>query len=164
MRDSRRSHVLEQLWEIADFARRVSRRLRFGKFSRATLKMLRFEWRGELVECEWMIRPPDAWDKDLPDSVARRNQTLQAIRDALILREILFQSLQGVKSAKFRAYRPSANGSTELVITGLVSRDDNPPRVASETMRAKLLGLQFTLDDGVLEALPVKDRHWNFAT
>jgi hypothetical protein len=156
---------VKQLWEMADFVRNVSRQLRFGKFSRAPLQMLRFEWRGEAAECEWMIRPPDVWDRDLPEAMVRRDQTLQALRDALMLREILFGTMRGVQTARFRAYRPAANGSTELVITGTVNREDSPPpRVASEAMRAKLLGLQFTLDDGVLEPLPVKERHWNFAT
>ena len=156
---------MKQLWQMADFVRKVSRQLRFGKFSRSPLKMLRFEWRGDAAECEWMIRPPDVWDRDLPEANVRRDQTLQALRDAMILREILFGVMCDVKTARFRAYRPAANGSTELVITGTVSReDDPPPRVASEAMRAKLLGLQFTLDDGVLEALPVKERNWNFAT
>jgi len=156
---------VKQLWEMADFVRHVSRQLRFGKFSRAPLKMLRFEWRGQAAECEWMIRPPDAWDRDLPEERVRRDQTLQALRDAMILREILFGTMRNVKTARVRAFRPAANGSTELVITGTMNRDDSPPpRVASEAMRAKLLGLQFTLDDGVLQELPVKERNWNFAT
>jgi len=156
---------VKQLWEMADFVRRLSRQLLFGKFSRAPLKLVRFEWRGEMAECEWMIRPPDPWDSDLPDEAARRNQTLQALCDALVIREILFATIGSVQSARFRAYRPAPSGSTELVITGTVSRDDNPPpRVASEAMRAKLFGLQFVLDEGVLEPVAVKDRHWNFAT
>ncbi len=156
---------MKQLWEMADFLRRLSRQLHFGKFSRAPLKMLRFEWRGEIAECEWMIRPPDPWDSDLPDEIARRNQTLQALCDALVIREILFETVGSVKNARFRAYRATTNGATELVITGTVSRDDTPPpRVASEAMRAKLFGLQFVLDDGVLEPVTAKDSQWNFAT
>lgn len=156
---------MKQLWEMADFVRRLSRELRFGEFSRAPLQMLRFEWRNEMAECEWMIRPPDPWDSGLAEEIVRRNQTFQALCDALVIREILLGSIASVKSARFRAYRLSPSGSTELVITGTVSRDDNPPpRVASEAMRAKLFGLQFTLDEGVLEPVTVKDRHWNFAT
>lgn len=156
---------MTQLWDIADFVRRLSRQLRFGKFSRAPLKLVRFEWRGETAECEWIVRPPDPWDSDLPEELARRNQTLQALCDALVIREILFETIGSVNTARFRAFRPAAGGASELVITGTVSRDDTPPpRVASEAMRARLFGLQFSLEDGVLESVAVKDRHWNFAT
>src|SRR5581483_195388 len=85
--EHRESSDVKQLWEMADFVRRLSRQLLFGKFSRAPLKLMRFEWRGEMAECEWMIRPPDPWDSDLPDEAARRNQTLQALCDALVIRE-----------------------------------------------------------------------------
>ena len=67
---------MRPLWEAADFVRRTHRRLRFGELSRAPLRLLRFELRGQEAECEWMARPPDPWDADLPPAIARRNQTL----------------------------------------------------------------------------------------
>ena len=49
---------MKQLWEAADFIRNVHRRLRFGDLSRAPLKLLRLEVRGEEAECEWMAGLP----------------------------------------------------------------------------------------------------------
>ena len=157
--------MITQLWEAADFVRRIHTQFRFGKLSRAPLRLLRFEVRGELVECEWMVRPMDPWDETLPKDMGLRNQTLQALQDALALRELLFEVLPAAQAAKFRAYRQAAGGSTELVITGNSSRKDKSPlRVASIAMRAKLCGLHFSLDDGVLEPLSAKGRKLEFAT
>jgi len=78
---------------------------------------------------------------------------------------LLFEVLPAAQTAKFRAYRQVAGGSTELVITGNSSRKDKSPlRVASIAMRAKLCGLHFSLDDGVLEPLSAKGRKLEFAT
>jgi hypothetical protein len=157
--------VITNLWEAADFVRRLHTQFRFGKLSRAPLTLLRFEVRGELVECEWMVRPMDPWDEALPRDIGLRNQTLQALQDALALRELLFEILSAAQTAKFRAYRQSSGGSTELVITGNSSRkDETPLRVASTAMRAKLCGLHFSLDDGVLQPLSAKGRNFEFAT
>lgn len=156
---------MKQLWDAADFVRRVRRQLRFGTLSRAPLRLLRLELRGEKAECEWMIRPPDPWDRDLRIAVAQRNQTLQALGDALLVRELLFDILPDTHSAKFRVYRPSAATSAELIISGTVTREDRPPlRVASEAMRATLCGLHFRLEDGVLEPLLIEERTLEFAT
>jgi len=157
--------VITELWDAADFIRRVHKQLRFGKLSRLPLRLLRFEMRGETVECEWMVRPMDPWDEALPRDIGLRNQTLQALQDAMALRELLFEILPTAQTAKFRAYRRAAGGLTELVITGNSSRQDQSPlRVASVAMRAKLCGLHFSLDDGVLEPLSVKDGKFGFAT
>ncbi|MBZ5547221.1 MAG: hypothetical protein LAO22_04525 [Acidobacteriia bacterium] len=153
------------LWEAADFIRRVRRRLLYGELSRAPLRLLRLELRGDVAECEWIARPPDPWDADLPPGVAERNQTLQALRDAMKIRDIMFEMLSEIRSAKFRVYRQSAAEAAELIITGTVAREDQPPpRVSSVAMRAKLCGFHFSLEDGVLKALPPKDRSFGFAT
>jgi hypothetical protein len=155
---------MKPLWEAADFVRGVRRRLRFGELSRAPLQLLRLELRGELAECEWMARPPDPWDADLAAEIAQRNQTLQALRDAMAMRELIFDLMTGIQSARLRVYRPSASVA-ELIITGRVTRQDQPPlRMSSIVMRAKLCGLHFSLEDGVLEALPMKERNLKFAT
>src|SRR6266849_2702735 len=99
--------AMKPLWEAADFVRRVRRQLRFGELSRAPLQLLRLELRGEIAECEWFARPPDPWDADLPAGMAERNQTLQALRDAMRIREFIFEMLSEVRSAKFRVYRQS---------------------------------------------------------
>lgn len=153
------------LWEAADFIRRVRRRLLYGELSRAPLRLLRLELRGDVAECEWIARPPDPWDADLRPGVAERNQTLQALRDAMKIRDIMFEMLSEIRSAKFRVYRQSAAEAAELIITGTVAREDQPPpRVSSVAMRAKLCGFHFSLEDGVLKALPPKDRSFGFAT
>jgi len=156
---------MKPLWEAADFVRRVRRQLRFGDLSRAPLRLLRLELRGDLAECEWMARPPDPWDVDLRAGVAQRNQTLQALQDALAVRELMFDMLSEVRRAKFRVYRQLANDSAELIITGTVAREDQPPlKVSSVAMRAKLCGFHFSLEEGVLKALPPKERSFGFAT
>ncbi len=156
---------MKALWEAADFVRRVRRQLRFGELSRAPLQLLRLELRGDLAECEWIARPPDPWDADLPAGMAERNQTLQALRDAMRIRELIFEMLSEVRSAKFRVYRQSVAESAELIITGTVAREDEPSlRVSSVAMRAKLCGFHFSLEDGVLQPLPPKDRSFRFAT
>lgn len=156
---------MRPLWEAVDFVRRVRRQLRFGELSRAPLRLLRLELRGEFAECEWMARPPDPWDADLKAEIAQRNQTLQALRDALAVRDMVFDMLSEVATAKFRVYRPSATAPAELIITGTVAREDRAPlRVSSVAMRAKLCGLHFSLEDGVLKALPIKEQSFEFAT
>jgi len=155
---------MKPLWQAADFVRRVRRQLRFGALSRAPLKLLRLELRGDLAECEWMARDPDPWDADLGVVVGRRNQTMQALRDAMAIRELMFDMLSNIHTAKLRVYR-QAGTSAELIITGTVSREDQPPlRVTSVVMRAKLCGLHFSLDDGVLEAIQPRNGSLEFAT
>jgi hypothetical protein len=146
---------MNPLWELADFVRQMRRQLRFGELSRARLRMLRLEWRGDTLECEWIARPADPWDVSLPAGVAERNQTVQALRDAMHIRDLVFDMFTKVNSAKFRVYRQSGTGTeAELIITGTVAREDQPPpRVSSVVMRAKLYGLRFWMADGVLGRL-----------
>ncbi len=154
---------MRPLWDASDFFRRAHRQLRFGELSRAPLRLLRFELRGELAECEWIARPPDPWDADLAPGIAERNQTCQALRDTIAIRELMFDMIAEIKTAKLRVYRQSGT-SAELIITGTVTREDRPPlRVSSVAMQAKLCGLHFTLEDGVLEALSVKEHNLSFA-
>jgi hypothetical protein len=56
---------MRQLYEIADFIRATRRRLHFGELSRAPLRILRLELRGDSAECDWTTRPPDLWDSTL---------------------------------------------------------------------------------------------------
>jgi len=112
------------------------------------------EWKGDLVECDWMMRPVDPWDKRLPAHIAMENQTLQALRDALNLREIVFKSFPAVINANLRMFRPDRSHSLELVMSGCVSRSNEAlHRVPSVAMRAKLCGFQFTMADGALKSL-----------
>jgi hypothetical protein len=146
------------LWGIADFGRAVHRQMRFGELSRAPLRLLRLEWRGDVAECDWMARPSDEWDRDLPRQVSDANVSEQALRDAIAMRELLFYALPGVDTASLRAFRQSSDGTRDLIITGTVTRGEEVPRnVPSTAMRAKLLGFQFWFQDGFLEAMPSEE-------
>jgi hypothetical protein len=140
--------------EAADFLRDIRRRMRRGDLSREPLRLLRLEVTRDHVVCEWFVRPPDAWDQQLPARVREENRTHQTLRDALKMRELLFGSFPGIQSARLSAFREDENREPELIMTGTVTREDEaPPRIASLVMRAKLCGFRFLLMDGVLMAL-----------
>jgi hypothetical protein len=144
---------MKVLTDIAKFLRRTKRQLRSGELSREQLNLLRVEWKGDLVECDWLMRPVDPWDKYLPPRLARENQTLQAIRDALKLREIILRSFPAVSHANLRMFRADGN-QLELVMTGSVNRwDEEFHRVPSVMMRAKMCGFRFTVAEGALRGL-----------
>jgi hypothetical protein len=143
--------VMKPLWEAADFVRNLHRRLRFGELSRAPLKLLRLELRGDEAECEWMARPPDPWDAYLPPSVGEHHASVQALEDSLAVRNLLFYAMPALSRAVFRVYRQAEGEHAELIITGTVTREDQAAaNVCSLAMRAKLCGLKFWLTDGVL--------------
>lgn len=145
---------MKELLHAADFLGRVRRRLRYGALSREPLLLLRFEWKGDSVECDWLMRPPDQWDKDLAAHLAKENQTLQALRDALSLRDVIFKSFPAVINAELRMFRADTEHRLELMMTGKVNRyNDSFDRVASVAMRAKLCGFHFTLQAGEMERL-----------
>jgi hypothetical protein len=140
------------LRNAAEFVRSARKKLRVGEQSREPLKLLRVEWRAECVECDWLMRPADPWDADLPPRLASENETLQALRDALQLRKLIFNSFPSVMKAELRMYRVDADHQLELMMTGSVARTNEVlERVASIVMRAKLCGFHFTLASGALE-------------
>ena len=117
------------------------------------LELLRVELKGSHAECEWMARAADQWDTELPRAIAERNASMQALRDAVAVRELLFQVLPGLQSATLRVYRQDRS-ERALVISGEVTREEMAPEtVQSVAMRAKLLGLQFEMNEGILEEL-----------
>jgi hypothetical protein len=128
--------------------------MRFGEFSRAPLRLLRLEVRGSSVECDWAARPPDAWDASLLRPVRDRNESLQALSDAMTMRDLLFDALPEVETAVLRAFRQSPPESPELIILGTVNKEaPYVLRVDSIVMRAKLYGLCFSLEDTSLRRL-----------
>ena len=152
---------MKELLHAADFLSRVRRKLRFGALSREPLLLLRLEWKGDSVECDWLMRPPDEWDKDLPMHLAKEHQTLQALRDALSLREAIFESFPAVINAGLRMFRADSEHRLELMMTGKVNRyNDVFERVASVAMRAKLCGFNFTLEAGEMESLTTVSFSW----
>jgi hypothetical protein len=140
--------------EIAQFLRRTRRRMKSGELSREPLQLLRVEWKGDLVECDWLMRPVDPWDIYIPAQLATENQTLQALRDALELRKIIFRSFPAVSLARLRMFRADENHCLELVMTGNVNRwDEEFHRVPSVMMRAKMCGFRFTVAEGSMRGL-----------
>ncbi|MGA3133327.1 MAG: hypothetical protein ABSD59_21210 [Terracidiphilus sp.] len=142
------------LAEIAKFLRRTRRQLRSGELSREPLQLLRVEWKGDLLECDWLMRPVDPWDKYLPQELATENQTLQALRDALTLRAIILRSFPAVCLAQLRVFRADKSHRLELVMTGSVTRwDEEFHRVPSVMMRAKMCGFRFSVTEGAMHGL-----------
>lgn len=145
---------MKPLFDTVDFLGRARRKMRSGAYSRESLMLLRVEWKGDCVECDWLMRPVDPWDSDIPEHLARENQTLQALRDALNLREIVFKSFPAVVNADLRMFRANEDHRLELVMRGSTSRFNEVfYRVASVAMRAKLCGFHFTLAEGGQKSL-----------
>jgi len=146
---------MNPFWEVADFVRGLRREMRFGELSRAPLQLLRLELRGDTVTCDWIARPADVWDESLAWRVRERNASEQALRDAIRMRDLGFEVLPQIENVVLRAFRSSgAREPPELIIIGSASREAPPVfRVTSLTMRAKLCGFQFHVEDGILRAL-----------
>ena len=145
---------MKELLQFGEFVRRVRAHVQFGDLSRAPLGLLRMEWNGQAAECECVARQPDRWDADLPHRVGERHASIQALRDAIAVRGLLFRIFPDLFSAEIRVYRRAAGERLELIVAGNVSRDQRAPAaVRSLAMRAKLLGFHFWLDEGVLEEL-----------
>ena len=134
----------------------LRRRLRFGDFSRAPLEIVRLELRGDRAECDWMARPPDAWDIDSDSTAAEECASWQALTDAVSLRALLLRELATVRTASLRGYRLSRLGEPEMIIAGTIERDEpHLLRIPSPAMRAKLCGFDFHLQEGSLLPLEV---------
>ena len=139
---------MKWLYDVSNFVRRVRYEMRFGERSRAPLKLVRLEVMEDVAECEWIARPADVWDKDLPAKLRCENEIQQALMDALGIREALFNLVPQVRYARVKVYRHPGTSAAQVIITGDLSRDDvPPPRVSSLVMRAKLCGLRFNLSD-----------------
>jgi hypothetical protein len=146
---------MKSIFPAAKFVKRAHRELRQGELSREPVQLLRLEWRPEGVECDWLMRPADPWDRDVAALIARENQAVQALRDALTLRNLIFKSFPKVGKAELRMFRLNEAQELELMMTGSVARENEIyERVASMVMRAKLCGFQFTLSHGALVRQP----------
>ena len=155
---------MKPLWEIADFLRGLRREMRFGELSRAPLQLLRLELRDQTLACDWMARPADIWDVNLRQPVRERNESMQALADAMAVRDLAFDTLPDLYIAILRAFRPSsAREPPELIIAGSIHRDD--PELcerASLAMRAKLSGFRFCLEGERLEPIAVEELEMSF--
>jgi len=157
-------HSMKAAYEVAEFLWKLRMRLRFGELSRAPLQLLRFEMTAGRATCEWLSRDADPFDANLAAATRDGNATLQALLDAIALRHMLFSSIPEVREARFRVYRQLESHTRELIITGLVSKDDTPPQVGSLVMRAKLYGFHFSIQEGVLAPLHTGSESLRFAT
>lgn len=145
---------MNDLLDITEFLGRTRRKLRHGEFSRQPFKLLRLEWKESEVDCDWLMRAPDAWDAFVSKSISDQHVSIQALRDALTLREIVFRSFPRIECANLRMFCSAEDGSLELMMTGTMKRSDEIlPRVPSIAMRARLCGFRFTLAEGVLKSL-----------
>jgi hypothetical protein len=145
------SRLAKQLCNAGQLLRALRVQMRFGELTRAPLQLLRLNIREEVVECDWLARSPDPWDKDLPRNIEHRHEGLQALKDAIDVRALLFETLPHVETAYLRVYRESSHPSREMIITGYAERGDSASRsVRSLVMRAKLLGFRFSLEDDKL--------------
>jgi len=145
------SRLAKRICDVGLFARGLRVQMRFGELTRAPLRMIRFELNSNEARCDWVARAADPWDADLPIDIGRRHASLQALQDALDVRQLLFEVLPDLNVAHLRIYRESSNRSREMIISGQVHR--NTPsfrRVRSTAMRAKLLGFRFSLEDEIL--------------
>ena len=145
---------MRQLWEFGYCLRLLRAHLRFGELSRAPLRFVHIEVRDDAAKCDWIARAPDPWDDDLTAERQAQRASLQALEDALVLREMLFLALPGVQRAELRSFRAQIRDLPELIIEGEVSKSqDPPPRVSSVAMRAMLSGFRFWMENGILRAL-----------
>lgn len=148
---------------LAEFLREVSLffksfRLQVGEHSRLPLRLLRFNLDQGTICCDWVARDPDPWDLTLPPSVGMRHASLQALKDAIDTRSLLFQSVQGIDNACIRAYRRAPGDRLEPILFGNLRRQSGAYRsTRSLAMRAKLMGFRFRLDDEILIPLKSED-------
>ncbi len=66
------------------------------------------------MECDWLARPQDQWDADLPPGVGLRHAALQTLRDAIDVRSLVFGSFSGLDSAQFCIYRDAPDEKREM--------------------------------------------------
>jgi hypothetical protein len=152
------SGLTEYLREVSLFLRNFRSRLRAGEHSRLPLRLIRFQLNQGTIYCDWVARDPDPWDTLLPPRIGMRHASIQALKDAIETRALLFQSVLEVDFAHVRAYRRTPGNLLELIISGDLRRHCGVARsTPSLAMRAKLLGFQFRLDDEVLIPLRITD-------
>src|SRR5947209_20415169 len=110
---------MRRIWQFSELIRTMRRRLRFGSLSRLPLDVLRLELRGSAVECDWTIRGTDPWDGDLGAIQREQRLSEQAIRDAMVMREVIFASMREIDTAFLKGFRFWAvQHEPELLIQG----------------------------------------------
>ena len=145
------SRLAKQICNAGLFLRSMRVQLRHGDLTRAPLHLLRFHLQDRVAECDWLARPADIWDRDLRPELGQRHASLQALKDAIDVRGLLFAMMPELETAHLRIYRESAAFGREVIISGQVQRHGSSFRnVGSIAMRAKLMGFRFILENEVL--------------
>jgi hypothetical protein len=159
-RQDGRPWLAEQFCNVSQFLRKLRVQMRFGELTRAPLHLLRLNILGEIAKCDWLARTPDPWDADISKSIRDRHASLQALKDAIDVRALLFETIPNVDTADLRVYRENSSFEREMIITGCVQRNDHSARnIHSIAMRAKILGFRFNLDGDILSAIPAEDQN-----
>jgi hypothetical protein len=155
-----RPWLAEQFCNVSRFLRGLRVRMRFGELTRAPLKLLRLNIYGETVKCDWVARAPDPWDQDFAQSIRKRHASLQALKDAINVRGLLFETMPHVRTADLRVFRETPSYTREMIIKGCVQRNDHSSRsIHSIAMRAKVLGFRFNLEDDILSEMGIDDKN-----
>lgn len=148
------SRLAKQLCDVSLFLQRLRVQLRFGELTRARLQPIRFQMKENVAEFDWLARLPDPWDEGLKAEIGQRHASLQALKDAVDVRSLLFFLLPNIDAAYLRIYRRRSNCGHDLVIAGHVQRIAPSYRsVHSIALRAKFLGFRFSLQNGLLSKL-----------
>ncbi len=143
------TNMFDGIRNVGQFLQELQTRMRHGQAACVPLRLLRLELKESDLQCDWIVRPPNDGDGDLRAHVSGRNESWQALNDALTIRQLIFAALPDVRGALLRAYR-GPNKPTGLIIEGKVSPGKEPAQVLSLTMRAKLNGFRFCIENGVL--------------
>jgi len=155
------SGLTRQISGVGLFLRDFGIQLRFGALSRAPLRLLRFQLNEDVAECDLIARDPDSWDADLSREIGKRHASLQALKDAIDIRSLLFLAIPNLVAVRLRVYRNSFGHPRELIIIGNVRRQDSAFRgTHSLAMRAKLVGLRFCLENDLLCRLSREETFW----
>jgi hypothetical protein len=162
-KQNRGLRLTERFCDVSHFLLRLRVQLQFGRLSRAPLQLIRLQLTEDLVECDLIARAGDPWDADLPDRLARRHVTLQTLRDAIDLRALLFRTVPEAKKAYCRIYRKGEEATHQLVIAGIIHRNDQSSRgIHALSVRARALGFRFRLDNDFLS--PITDEGFSLSS
>ena len=85
------SRLAQRVYHVGLFVRGLRVQMRFGDLTRAPLRMVRLQLKERVAECDWIARLPDPWDEDLRPDIGQRHASLQALKDAVDVRFLLFE-------------------------------------------------------------------------
>ena len=137
--------------EAAQFLKQARASLRRDEATREPLTILRLEWSGGVVTCDWLMRSVNFTRERLPEAEAQALLSEQSFQDALALRDLIFEEFPAVMQARLKMYRADPQHQLELIMLGNVQRLESPlPKGLTTAQRAQKAGLQFELVNGVL--------------